>query len=253
MPVPDALRWLEKWHSLAREYVDEIGSWRKAEEWELNYDYFAEQSQQDEKNLQQFRLLTSLLHQKIQADYPHLDAKPIYQVYRVITDWFEFQEPDKLTSQRSLNARFEKAEFTLEALHKIELMKLSKSKRRIGKDAKPRKVVGPNRNEVCRHNKDFTMVKWFGVEYSFALGVQSSVVKALWEEWEKTGLGLSQQTIRDLIDAERDNFRMANAFRKSPAMGTMIQSDGKGMYRLAKPQVTKVKTNNQRRINGDTR
>lgn len=253
MPVPDVLRWLDKWHSLAREYVDEISSWRKAESWQLHNEYFANQSHQDEKNLQQFRLLTSLLHQTIIADYPRIKADPIYQVYRVVADWFEYQDPSKVASQRKLDMRLERAEFSLEALRKIEMRKLSKRKMQSSKNVKIRKAVVPEQNKGCHHNKDFTMVKWYGVEYSFALGVQSSVVKALWEEWEKTGLGLSQQTIRNMIDTERDNFRMANAFRNSPAMGTIIQSDGRGTYRLAEPKPAKVKPKNQRRINGNTR
>ncbi len=85
------------------------------------------------------------------------------------------------------------------------------------------------------HNADFTMVNWFGEEYTFALGVQSSALKSLWEEWEKTGLGLHQDTIRNSIDAERDSFRMDTAFRKHPAFGKMIQKIGDGKYKLAPP------------------
>jgi hypothetical protein len=77
------------------------------------------------------------------------------------------------------------------------------------------------------------MVNWFGEEYTFALGVQSSALKALWEEWEKTGLGLHQDTIRNTIDAERDSFRMDTAFRRHPAFGRMIKKIGDGKYKLA--------------------
>lgn len=101
---------------------------------------------------------------------------------------------------------------------------------------------------VAKHNADFTMVNWFGTEYQFALGVQSSAVKALWEEWEKSGLGLSQQTIRGIIDAERDAFRMVHVFRNHPAWKTMIHGDGKGRYRIVKPKLSKDKTKNPRRI-----
>jgi hypothetical protein len=85
------------------------------------------------------------------------------------------------------------------------------------------------------HNSDFTMVNWFGTEHHFCLGVQSTAVKVLWEEWERSGLGLHQDTIRVAIDEERDNFRMDNAFRNHPAFGTMIQRCGDGRYRLAPP------------------
>jgi hypothetical protein len=79
------------------------------------------------------------------------------------------------------------------------------------------------------------MVKWFGAEYNFALGVQSSAVRALWEEWERSGLGLHQETIREKVDAERDSFRMDTAFRSHPAFGTMMLRWGDGRYRLAPP------------------
>ena len=85
------------------------------------------------------------------------------------------------------------------------------------------------------HNADFTMVNWYGTEYGFALGVQSSTVKALWEEWEMTGLGLHQKTIRDAVDPERDPYRIDIAFRDHPAFDTMIQRCGNGRYKLAPP------------------
>lgn len=85
------------------------------------------------------------------------------------------------------------------------------------------------------HNADFTMVKWYGNEYQFSLGVQSAAVRALWEEWEKTGLGLHQDTIRNAIDSECESFRMDAAFRVHPAFRTMIQQCGDGKYKLAPP------------------
>jgi hypothetical protein len=84
-------------------------------------------------------------------------------------------------------------------------------------------------------NSDFTMVKWGDIDFSFSLGVQSSAVRVLFEEWRKSGMGLHQQTIRDAIDTERDNFRMDLAFRKHPAFGKMIQSCGDGRYQLVRP------------------
>jgi hypothetical protein len=92
-----------------------------------------------------------------------------------------------------------------------------------------------------KHSEDFTFVMWHGTEYRFALGVQSSAVQALWSEWEKSGLGLHQGTIRNAIDAERDNFRMDTAFRNHPAFGTMIQRCGDGKYKLGPPNSTPSK------------
>lgn len=85
------------------------------------------------------------------------------------------------------------------------------------------------------HNEDYTMVNWFGTEYTFALGVQSQVVEVLWKEWENTGLGLHQQTIRNHVDAEKDNFKITTAFRGHPAMRKMIQKRGDGRYQLCEP------------------
>jgi hypothetical protein len=87
----------------------------------------------------------------------------------------------------------------------------------------------------ARHSADFTYVYWFDREYKFALGLQAGAVRELWAEWEETGLGLHQETIRERIDAERDNFRMAHVFRNNEALGEMIVKDGDGRYRLAKP------------------
>lgn len=92
----------------------------------------------------------------------------------------------------------------------------------------------PTADPICP-NSDFTMVKWGDVEYRFSLGIQSSAVRVLFEEWKKTGMGLHQQTIRQSIDDERDSFRMDNAFRGHPALGTMIQSRGDGRYQLVAP------------------
>ena len=74
------------------------------------------------------------------------------------------------------------------------------------------------------HNADYTMVNWFGTEYTFALGVQSQVVEVLWKEWENTGLGLHQQTIREHVDAEKDNFKMTTAFRNNPVSALLTAS-----------------------------
>ena len=94
--------------------------------------------------------------------------------------------------------------------------------------AGPVEPVGPS------HNADFTMVNWYGTEYTFSPGLQAGAVKALWEEWEKTGLGLHQESVRERIDAERDNFRLSHVFRGHPAYGVMILPCGDGKYRLGK-------------------
>jgi hypothetical protein len=99
----------------------------------------------------------------------------------------------------------------------------------------PRSKADNRSNPKAVHNADFTMVDWFGTEHHFALGVQSSAVQALWDEWERTGLGLHQETIRRAVDEERDNFRMDAAFRNHAAFGTMIRRCGDGRYKLSPP------------------
>lgn len=97
---------------------------------------------------------------------------------------------------------------------------------------KPTVSAAPFEPARPTHNADFTMVDWYGTEYAFSPGLQAGAVKALWQEWEKTGLGLHHETIRDSVDAERDNFRLPHVFRQHPAYGAMILSNGKGLYVL---------------------
>jgi hypothetical protein len=94
-------------------------------------------------------------------------------------------------------------------------------------------VARLNPNAV--HNDDFTMVKWYDTDYRFALGAQAGAVRALWEEWERSGLGLHQETIHNLIDPERRTFRMDMTFRHHPALGKMIRAVGDGVYQLFAP------------------
>ena len=96
-------------------------------------------------------------------------------------------------------------------------------------------AAGAGQAESAVHNDDFTMVVWYGAEYHFALGVQSTAVRALWEEWKKSGLGLHQETIHKKVDPERNSFRMDTAFRGHAAFETMIQKCGDGRYKLAPP------------------
>lgn len=100
----------------------------------------------------------------------------------------------------------------------------------------------------CTHNADYTMVRWYGREYVFSLGVQSQVVGRLWGEWEKSGLGLHQATICQDIDDERESLRIDMVFRDHPAMGAMIQKAGDGRYKLDRPADKPQKKDKKRRI-----
>ena len=87
------------------------------------------------------------------------------------------------------------------------------------------------------HNADFTMVTWFGTEYKFSPEIQAKAVAALWQEWEKTRLGLHQKTVGQKAGSAADagTFRMDTLFRNHPAFGTMICAEGDGIYRLTPP------------------
>jgi hypothetical protein len=87
------------------------------------------------------------------------------------------------------------------------------------------------------HNPDFTMVSWFGTTYTFARGLQADVVRVLWDEWGRTGLGLHQETIHERVDENRESFKMTNIFRNHYAFGKMIQKLGDGLYSLCPPGV----------------
>jgi hypothetical protein len=96
------------------------------------------------------------------------------------------------------------------------------------------------------HSYEFTSVDWYGTRYKFSKGNQAQTVRVLWEIWEHGEHSLSQETIGERIDSSADRFEMRKTFRQRksdgrgyvphPAWGTMIQDDGKGCYRLARPK-----------------
>lgn len=106
------------------------------------------------------------------------------------------------------------------------------------------------------HSADFTFVDWFGVQYQFTPGHQAEAVKRLWCEFENGGKGLSEKTIGELIGSASNSYRLAHTFRGAqgspskkkahsachPAFGKMIQSAGRGIYRLVKPESQKNHT-----------
>lgn len=97
----------------------------------------------------------------------------------------------------------------------------------------------------CSHSPDFSSVVWFGTRHSFAKGNQACVVGALWEAWESGKHSLSIETLVDKAGSNDKRFQLAKVFRrkredgegyvKHPALGTMIQGDTKGCYRLVAP------------------
>lgn len=115
--------------------------------------------------------------------------------------------------------------------------------------AKP--LLDSNNKHEYTHSADFTDVNWFGTQYHFDDGQQAKAVGALWSEFEKGELGLSEKTIGEIIGSESDNFRLMLVFRSRakckskrekqakfsmhPAWGKMIQKVSAGCYRLIKP------------------
>jgi len=116
------------------------------------------------------------------------------------------------------------------------------------KDEPATPVGGPGpqsaaNDETPSHSEDFTSVNWNGTRYRFAKGNQAQTVRVLWEEWEKGGHGVSQETIKEKIGSSANRLELRKVFRKKtnggyethPAWGSMIKLDSRGVYRLAVP------------------
>lgn len=82
----------------------------------------------------------------------------------------------------------------------------------------------------ARHSADFRSVKWFGTPYDFN-ATQAAIVAELWKAWEmgtpKVGAG------RLLSASDMVTDKVSEVFKRSTAWGTMIQTDGIGVYWLS--------------------
>ena len=88
---------------------------------------------------------------------------------------------------------------------------------------------------LCGHSEDFRTAVWYGESFRFS-GRQAKAIEALWAEWAKGDLGLSQQTIAFVIDSASDRFQLRYIFRRHRAWGRMIHpAGGKGIFRLGPP------------------
>jgi len=104
----------------------------------------------------------------------------------------------------------------------------------------------PATGDPTTHSPDFTSVDWFGKRYNFSKGNQAQAVRVLWDAWTHGEHSLSQETVGARIESSADRFEMRKTFRRRkangkgyephPAWGTMIQQDGKGCFRLARPK-----------------
>lgn len=100
-------------------------------------------------------------------------------------------------------------------------------------------TVPPRASELasglCSHSEDFRTAVWYGESFRFS-GRQAKAIEALWAEWAKGDLGLSQQTIAFIIDSASDRFQLRDIFRRHRAWGRMIHpAGGKGIFRLGPP------------------
>jgi hypothetical protein len=94
----------------------------------------------------------------------------------------------------------------------------------------------------AKHSDDFSSVIWYGIKYPIFNKTQALVVGLLWKEWEKGTPTLSDSTIKKVIGSANERFRLRHTFRNHPAFGTMIKSNGKGIYQLSPPESPQITT-----------
>jgi hypothetical protein len=84
------------------------------------------------------------------------------------------------------------------------------------------------------HNEDFTRVLWYGTEYQFNK-TQARCIKYLWDNKSAT-----ETSIGEMLDSAADVYRLKDTFRNKNGYhcvwGKMIQSAGKGCFKLNKPK-----------------
>lgn len=85
-------------------------------------------------------------------------------------------------------------------------------------------------SSACAHSPDYRTVSWHGRHFVLT-PKQAAVVKVLWDAWES---GTPQVGQHYLLEAcESPGGRLRDVFRDSPAWGTLVVSEGGGMYKLA--------------------
>lgn len=80
-----------------------------------------------------------------------------------------------------------------------------------------------------RHSADFRCVAWFGRDFCFSPG-QSIIVRELWKAWRNGTPFVGAAALLEAADMVSD--KISQTFRDSPAWGTMIRTDGHGIYWL---------------------
>ncbi len=99
-------------------------------------------------------------------------------------------------------------------------------------------LSGGGGGESNDHAPDFNWVMWRGKRYTFTKGNQAAIMGALYEDWKRGGIGLTNETIAEKIGAG-DGFRVDTTFRVKggragyhKAWRTMIRRRDKGIYYL---------------------
>jgi hypothetical protein len=120
-----------------------------------------------------------------------------------------------LESARRLAAAIHPA-LTLTAV----LLEFGRERIRFSVTLAPAGASGP---DPPSHSLDFRSARVGGVSYSFTPN-QATIVKALWEAWERGAPDVGQETLLELADS--DNNRLRDLFRANnrlhPAWGTLI-------------------------------
>ena len=84
------------------------------------------------------------------------------------------------------------------------------------------------------HSTDFRSVNWFGTLYQFS-PTQAACIRELWQNWKQGTPTVGEPTILEAADSSSE--RLRDVFGKDhPAWGTLIQSAGKGAFKLAEPE-----------------
>lgn len=81
----------------------------------------------------------------------------------------------------------------------------------------------------ARHSDDFRSVAWFGKMHCFSPG-QAVIVRELWKAWRHGTPFVGAAILLEAADMVSD--KISQVFKESPAWGTMIRTDGKGIYWL---------------------
>lgn len=81
----------------------------------------------------------------------------------------------------------------------------------------------------ARHSPDFRCAAWFGKDYCFSPS-QAVIVRELWKAWRNGTPFVGAAALLEAADMVSD--KISQTFRDSPAWGTMIRTDGHGIYWL---------------------